>query len=84
VEAIPEVPGITGLEFVPDIRKVYTSSWGEKKIGLVGLHTMIVTKRPPTAAKPNRSTYAAPFRKIYVADTLGKAVAIVDVQKTKS
>lgn len=81
VKAIPGVPGITGLEYVPGLRKVYTSDWGEEKIGVVDLHTMAVVKRLATAAKPNGSTYAAPFRKVYVSDTLGKAVAIVDVDK---
>jgi DNA-binding beta-propeller fold protein YncE len=81
VKAIPGVPRITGLEYVPGLRKVYTSDWGEEKIGVVDLHTMTVIKRLATAAKPNGSTYAAPFRKVYVSDTLGKAVAIVDVDK---
>lgn len=79
VKAIPGVPGITGLEYVPGLRKVYTSDWGEEKIGVVDLHSMTVIKRLPTAAKPNGSTYAAPFRKVYVSDTLGKAVAVVAV-----
>lgn len=83
VKAVPEVPGITGLEFVPELRKVYTSDWGEEKIGIVDLNRMAVIKRLPTAAKPNGSTYAAPFRKLYVSDTLGKAVAVVDVDKDK-
>lgn len=81
VNAIPGVPGITGLEYVPGLRKVYTSDWGEEKIGVVDLRTMSVIKRLPTAAKPNGSAYAAPFHKVYVSDTLGKAVAIVDVEK---
>jgi len=81
VKAIPGVPGITGVEYVPSLRKVYTSDWGEEKIGVVDLRSMSVTKRLPTAAKPNGSTYAAPFQKMYVSDTLGKAVAIVDVEK---
>jgi len=81
VKAIPGVPGITGLEFVPELRKVYTSDWGEEQIGVVDLHTMTVKKRLATAAKPNGSTYAAPFHKVFVSDTLGKAVAVVDVQK---
>lgn len=81
VKAIPGVPGITGLEYVPGLRKVYTSDWGEEKIGIVDLRKMAVVKRLPTASKPNGSTYAAPFRKVYVADTLGKALAIVDVDK---
>ena len=42
---------------------------------------MKVVKRLETAAKPNGSTYAAPFHKVYVVNTLGKAVAVVDVQK---
>src|SRR5258708_37176377 len=81
VKAIPGVPGITGLEYVPGLRKVYTSDWGEEKIGVIDLRTMTVIKRLPTAEKPNGSTYAAPFRKVYVSDTLGKAVAGGDVEK---
>jgi len=81
VKAIPGVPGVTGVEYVPGLRKVYTSDWGEEKIAVVDLRTMSVIKRLATAAKPNGSTYAAPFRKMYVSDTLGKAVAVVDVDK---
>ena len=81
VKAIPGLPGITGLEYVPVTHKVYTSDWGEEKIGIVDLQSMTVMKRLPTAAKPNGSTYAAPFRKVYVSNTLGKAVTVVDVDK---
>jgi len=84
VKAIPGVPGITGLEYVPGLRKVYTSDWGEEKIGVVSLKSMNVVKRLYTAAKPNGSTYAAGFHKVYVADTLGKAVAVVDVDKDET
>jgi hypothetical protein len=81
VKAIPGVPGITGLKYVPGLRKIYTSDWGEEKIGVVDLRSMKVIKRLPTAEKPNGSTYADPFRKVYVSDTNGKAVAVVDVDK---
>src|SRR5207237_7673634 len=81
LKAISGVPGITGLEFVPETRKAYTSDWGEEKICIVDLHSMAVVKRLATAAKPNGSTYAAPFHKVYVSNTLGKAVAVVDVDK---
>jgi DNA-binding beta-propeller fold protein YncE len=81
VKAIPGVPGITGLEFVPGARKVYTSDWGEEKIAVVDLHSMSVIKRLATASKPNGSAYAAPFRKVYVSNTLGKAVTVVDVDR---
>ena len=81
VKAIPGVPGITGLEYVPGLRKVYTSDWGEEKIGVIDLQSMTVIKRLATEAKPNGSAYAAPFHKVYVSDTLGNAVAVVDVEK---
>jgi DNA-binding beta-propeller fold protein YncE len=64
VKAIPGVPGITGLEYVPGLHKVYTSDWGEEKIGIVDLQNMTVIKRLSTAAKPNGSTYAAAFHKV--------------------
>src|SRR5712672_4163681 len=81
LKAIPGLPGITGLEYVPGLRKVYTSNWGEEKIGVVDLRTMSVIKRLPTESKPNGIVYAEPFRKAYVANTLGKAVSVVDVNK---
>jgi len=81
LKAIPGVPGITGLEYVPGLRKVYTSNWGEEKVGVVDLRSMSVIKRLPTASKPNGIAYAAPFRKVYVVNTLGKAVSVVDVGK---
>jgi DNA-binding beta-propeller fold protein YncE len=81
VKAVPGVPGITGLEYIPGLRKVYTSNWGENKIGVVDLRTMTVIKRLSTADKPNGSVFAAPFRKVYVSDTDGRAVAIVDINK---
>src|SRR5258708_23423739 len=40
VKTIPGVPGITGLEYVPGLHKVYTSDWGEEKIGIVDLKSM--------------------------------------------
>ena len=42
---------------------------------------MKVIKKLKTASKPDGSTYAAPFHKLYVSDERGKAEAIVDVQK---
>src|SRR5262244_860359 len=60
VKAIPGVPGITGVEYVPGLHKAYTSDWGEEKIGVVDLRQMLVVRRLPTAAKPKCSAYAAP------------------------
>src|SRR5256886_13730575 len=41
---------------------------------------MKVVKNLRTEAKPDGSTYAAPFHKLYVSDERGKAEAVVDVQ----
>src|SRR6266481_5905324 len=81
VTAIPGLPGITRLEYVPGLHKVYTSNWGEEKIVVVDLQTMSVIKHLPTESKPNGIAYAEPLRKVYVVNTLGKAVSIVDVDK---
>ena len=81
VKAISGVPGITGLEYVPGLKKVYTSNWGENKIGVVDLKQMRVVKRLPTGEKPNGSAYAEPFGKVYVASTNAKQLAVVDVHK---
>ena len=80
VKAIPDVPGVEGVEFVPVLKKAYTSDWKENKIGVVDLHAMKVIKKLPTEDKPDGSAYAAPFHKLYVSDERGKAEAVVDVQ----
>jgi len=81
VKAISGVPGVEGVEYVPELRKVYTSDSGDNTIGVVGLKEMPVVKKLPTEAKPDGSAYAAPFRKLYVSDERGKAEAVVNVDK---
>ena len=80
VKAIPDVPGVEGVEYVPELKKAYTSDWKENKIGVVDLRAMKVIKKLPTEDKPDGSAYAAPFHKLYVSDERGKAEAVVDVQ----
>jgi DNA-binding beta-propeller fold protein YncE len=79
VQSIPGVPGITGVEYIQGLHKVYTSNWGEEKIGVVDLKAMKVVSRLPTADKPNGSAYAPEFRKIYVSNTNGRALTVVNV-----
>ena len=81
VKAIPDVPGVEGVEYVREGRKVYTSNWHENKIGIVSLDAMRVVKKLPTEDKPDGSAYAAPFHKLYVSDERGKAEAVVDTEK---
>ena len=80
VKAIPDVPGAEGVEFVPELKKVYTSNAGDNTIGVMDLRQMKVIKKIRTEGKPDGSAYAAPFHKLYVSDERGKAEAVVDVR----
>lgn len=81
VKAIPDVPGVEGVEYAPDLNKVYTSDWYENKIGVIDLVEMKVMKKIPTDSKPDGSTYAEPFHKFYVSDERGKTEAVIDATK---
>src|SRR6266571_6208373 len=44
LKAIPDVPGVEGVEFVPELKKVYTSDAGDNTIGVIDLKQMKVIK----------------------------------------
>lgn len=81
VATIKDTPGAEGVEYVPELKKFYTSNAGDNTIGVVNLKLMKVVKKLPTEKKPDGSTYAGPFHKLYVSDERGKAEAIVEVTK---
>src|SRR5215813_3331707 len=81
VATIADTPGAEGVEYVPELKKFYTSNAHDDTIGVVDLKQMKVVKKLKTESKPDGSTYAAPFSKLYVSDERGKAEAIVDVTK---
>src|SRR2546422_1441793 len=83
VATVTDTPGAEGVEYVPELKKFYTSNAGDNTIGVVDLKQMKVIKKLTTEAKPDGSTYAAPFHKLYVSDERGKAEAIVDVQQDR-
>ena len=80
VATVTDTPGAEGVEYVPEVKKFYTSNAGDDTIGVVDLKQMKVVKKIKTESKPDGSTYAAPFHKLYVSDESGKAEAIVDVR----
>jgi YVTN family beta-propeller protein len=84
VATIPGVPGAEGVEYVPELKKVYTSDAAENAIGVIDLRTFKVTKKIPTEAKPDGSAYAAPYHKLYVSDERAKAVAVIDVTRDET
>lgn len=81
VATVTDTPGAEGVEYVPELRKFYTSNARDNTIGVVDLKQMKVIKKLKTEAKPDGSAYAAPFHKLYVSDERGNAEAIVDVTK---
>lgn len=81
VATVRDTPGVEGVEYVPELKKFYTSNAYDDTIGVVDLKQMKVVKKLKTEAKPDGSTYAAPFHKLYVSDERGKAEAVVDVTR---
>ncbi len=81
VATVTDTPGVEGIEYVPELKKAYTSNAYDNTIGVVDMRQMKVIKKIPTEAKPDGSAYATPFHKLYVSDERGKAEAIVDVTK---
>lgn len=81
VATVKDTPGAEGVEYVPELKKFYTSNSGDNTIGVVDMKEMKVVKKLPTERKPDGSAYAAPFHKLYVSDERGKAEAVVDVTK---
>ena len=80
VRTIPDVPGVEGVAYIADGRKVYTANWGENKIGVIDVARMSVVKRLPTEDKPDGITYATPFQKAYVSNERAKAESIIDAR----
>jgi YVTN family beta-propeller protein len=80
VRTVPGVPGVEGVAYISEGRKVYTANWGENKIGVVDLFSMAVVKRIPTETKPDGIAYAAPFHKAYVSNERAKAESVIDVR----
>src|SRR5262245_3029145 len=80
VQTVSGVPGVEGVAYIAEGKKVYTSNWGENKIGVIDLVQMAVIKRLPTETKPDGIAYAAPFHKAYVSNERAKAESVIDVR----
>src|SRR5262245_2603008 len=79
VKTLRDVPGVEGVAYIAEGKKVYTANWGENKIGVVDLARGSVIKRLPTETKPDGIAYAAPFHKAYVSNERAKAESVIDV-----
>jgi DNA-binding beta-propeller fold protein YncE len=76
---VHDVPGVEGVAYVAEGKKVYTADWGENKIGVVDLARFAVARKLPTEDKPDGIAYAAPFHKAYVSNERAKAESVIDV-----
>jgi DNA-binding beta-propeller fold protein YncE len=83
IQTISDLPGIEGVEFIPELNKAYTSDWKEQKIAVVDLSTMKITEKLNAERKPDGSTYASDFHKLYVSDEMAKSEIIIDVRTNK-
>ena len=79
VKTIRDVPGVEGVAYIAEGKKVYTANWGENTIGVVDLARASVIKRLPTEDKPDGIAYAAPFHKAYVSNERARAESVIDV-----
>ena len=79
VKTIRDVPGVEGVAYIGEGKKVYTANWGENKIGVVDLARGSVIKRLPTETKPDGIAYASPFHKAYVSNERAKGESVIDV-----
>ena len=80
VNTVADVPGVEGVAYIAEGKKIYTANWGENKIGVIDVARMAVVKRLPTEAKPDGIAYAPPFHKAYVSNERAKAESIIDVR----
>ena len=83
IQTISDLPGIEGVEYVPELNRAYTSDWKEQKIAVVDLNSMKILKKLPAGSKPDGSAYAADFHKLYVSDEVGKSEIVIDVLSDK-
>jgi hypothetical protein len=52
---VADTPGVEGIEYIPELRKFYTSNAGDNTIGVVDLRLMKVIKKLQTNKKPDGS-----------------------------
>src|SRR6267154_1613488 len=78
IATVTDTPGAEGVEYVPELKKAYTSNAHDNTIGVVDLRQMRVIKKIPTEDKPDGSAYAAPFHKIYVNLQDKNILAVID------
>src|SRR5712675_315372 len=53
IATVTDTPGVEGVEYVPEVKKVYTSNAGDNTVGVVDLHQMKVVKKLRTERKPD-------------------------------
>lgn len=81
IKTIGNTPGAEGVEYIPELNKVYTSNWGDHTVGVIDMNKMEVIKKIPVGDKPDGNVYASGFGKLYVSDETAKTLFVIDVKK---
>jgi YVTN family beta-propeller protein len=81
IKTITNTPGAEGVEYIPELNKVYTSNWGDHTVGVIDMNKMEVIKKIPVSHKPDGNVYATGFNKLYVSDERAKTLFVIDVKK---
>jgi DNA-binding beta-propeller fold protein YncE len=76
VKMITDTPAAEGVEYVPELNKVYTSNRGDHTISVINMNKMEMIKKIPAISKPDGSVYASDFKKLYVSDERGRTLSI--------
>ena len=76
----PTLPAWKASSTSPTAKRSTPPTPAINTIGVIDVAQKKVVKKLKTEAKPDGSTYAAPFHKLYVSDERGNAEAIVDTR----
>ncbi|HEU5219977.1 MAG TPA: YncE family protein [Gemmatimonadales bacterium] len=75
---IPDMPRVTGVWVVPELRKLYASVPGHHHVAVIDLPGFSVRATPGPAAFPDGIAYAPPAKRIFVSDESGERELVID------
>lgn len=76
-------PGVTGLLYVPDLRRVYASVTGSHQVAVLDAERLREIARIPAGHFPDGMAYVPETHEVYVSDEMGGEETVIDVVKNK-
>jgi DNA-binding beta-propeller fold protein YncE len=87
VAHLPGFPTMTGVLFVPELKRVYGSVTKNREVAVVDAGNLDVIKRIPDGKFPDGLAFSPEVQKLYVSDEAGSAETVIDTktnEKVKS